>query len=148
VPTLGGSLLAFYDKDLNVRDTAVRGAVTRRGGSKSIVKQPRPIWGAYQGNYRRTGVQDSRLLTQPIRKVTDADVTGFPNPSSGGYKIESKLAVTLVEVIDLKGKIHVSTPYNNATQIWLDLSELNNGLYFIKVQTKGGSIVKRVVIQK
>jgi hypothetical protein len=115
---------------------------------KSIVKHPRPIWGAYQGNYRRTGVQDSRLLTQPARKVTEADVAGFPNPSSGGYKIESKLAVTLVEVIDLKGKIHVSTPYNNATQILLDLSELNNGLYFIKVQTKGGSVVKRVVIQK
>ena len=147
IPTLGGNLLAFYDKDLNVRDTAVRGAVTRRSGLK-VMKQPKPVWGSYQGNYRHTGVQESRLLNEPVRKVTDSDVTGFPNPTNGNYKIESRIAMSKIEVIDLKGNVSVVESLTNSTQVTLDLSNLNNGLYFVKIQTKGGTIVKRVVLQR
>ena len=146
-PTLKGNVLAFYDKNLNVRDTAVRGAVTRRGGKK-IAPQPKPRWGAYQGNYRRTGMQDSRFVPIPTRKVSDNDVLGFPNPTDGNYRVQSKVLISKIEVYDLKGNLQYSKFENNVAQVSLNLSNLNSGIYLIRIETVGGTVVKRVMVQK
>lgn len=67
----------------------------------------------------------------------------YPNPTSGQLSIEA-VDMTLVSVYDLVGQcVMQMTADDNQTAI--DLSQLQNGIYFIKVNTANGSAVQRVV---
>ena len=67
----------------------------------------------------------------------------YPNPTSGQLSIEAE-EMTSVSVYDLVGQclIQMSVEDGRAT---LDMSQLQNGIYFIKVNTANGSNVQRVV---
>lgn len=76
--------------------------------------------------------------------------TNSPNPTSGIITISSSQAIANVEVFDVRGKL-VYTQTNNIkqTNTELDLSALNNGIYFIHSQTENGGINKsKVVVSK
>jgi len=69
----------------------------------------------------------------------------YPNPTTGEILIQgSKFKVQSVEVFDVYGrKCHVSrvTLHENH----FDISDLSNGIYFVKIQTKTGTVVKKVI---
>ena len=67
----------------------------------------------------------------------------YPNPTSGQLNIEA-VDMTLVSVYDLVGQcvMQMSAKDGQAT---LDMSQLQNGIYFVKVNTDNGSAVQRVV---
>lgn len=62
----------------------------------------------------------------------------YPNPSSETITIESfNEAIEKVELIDLNGKL-IHAEQVNASNIQLAIDNIQNGLYFIIVQTKNG----------
>ncbi len=67
----------------------------------------------------------------------------YPNPTSGQLNIVA-VDMTLVSVYDLVGQcvMQMSAKDGQAT---LDMSHLQNGIYFVKVNTDNGSAVQRVV---
>ena len=67
----------------------------------------------------------------------------YPNPTSGQLSIEAE-EMTSVSVYDLLGQcvMQMSAEDGQAT---LDMSQLQNGIYFIKVNAANGSVVQRVV---
>lgn len=67
----------------------------------------------------------------------------YPNPTSGQLSIEAE-GMTFVSVFDLVGQcvMQMSAEDGQAT---LDMSQLQNGIYFIMVNTAVGSTVQRVV---
>ena len=67
----------------------------------------------------------------------------YPNPTSGQLNIVA-VDMTLVSVYDLVGQcvMQMSAKDGQAT---LDMSQLQNGIYFVKVNTDNGSAVQRVV---
>ena len=67
----------------------------------------------------------------------------YPNPTSGQLSIEAE-EMTSVSVYDLLGQcvMQMSAEDGQAT---LDMSQLQNGIYFIKVNAANGSAVQRVV---
>jgi hypothetical protein len=67
----------------------------------------------------------------------------YPNPTSGQLRIEAE-AMTLVSVYDLVGQCLMQMPSNDG-QVTLDMSQLHNGIYLIKVSTANGSMMQRVV---
>lgn len=67
----------------------------------------------------------------------------YPNPTSGQLSIEA-VDMTLVSVYDLVGQCVMQMPAKDS-QATLDMSHLQNGIYFIKVNTANGSVVQRVV---
>jgi CO dehydrogenase/acetyl-CoA synthase epsilon subunit len=73
----------------------------------------------------------------------------YPNPTTSKLKIEcEEMNVESVEVFDIVGKI-VSTHHfiTSSFHQTIDISHLNNGIYFVKVLAKQGEIVKKVVKQ-
>jgi hypothetical protein len=67
----------------------------------------------------------------------------YPNPTSGQLSIEA-VDMTLVSVYDLVGQCVMQKSAENG-QLNLDMGQLQNGIYFVKVNTAIGSVVQRVV---
>jgi hypothetical protein len=66
----------------------------------------------------------------------------FPNPTRGELRIESKeLEIKNVEIFDIYGKKILSNFNINL----IDISELQAGIYFVKVFTEHGEVVKKVI---
>ena len=67
----------------------------------------------------------------------------YPNPTSGLLSIEAE-EMTFVSVYDLLGQCLMQMPSKDG-QANLDMSQLQNGIYLIKVSTANGSTMQRVV---
>ena len=72
-----------------------------------------------------------------------SNVKLYPNPTSGQMSIEAK-EMTSVSVYDLVGQCIMQRFAENG-QLTIDMSQLQNGIYFVKVNTVNGSTVQRVV---
>ena len=67
----------------------------------------------------------------------------YPNPTSGQLSIEAE-GMTHVNVYDLVGQCVMQMTTDNG-QATIDISQLHNGIYFIKVHSAKGSVIQRVV---
>ena len=68
-----------------------------------------------------------------------------PNPTTGELRIESgKLKIESVEVFDIYGRMQKA---ECRKQHVLDISDLATGLYFVKIKTESGEVVRKVVKQ-
>jgi hypothetical protein len=82
------------------------------------------------------------------------EVTLYPNPSKEDAIINfslSKHSQILINITDLNGKI-VSSQMNEEANAGsyskkLDLSDLNDGTYFVKIKSDDNSVTKKLVIQ-
>ncbi|MCL2168373.1 MAG: T9SS type A sorting domain-containing protein, partial [Lentimicrobiaceae bacterium] len=76
------------------------------------------------------------------------DITLIPNPTTGELQVTSYgLQVTNVEVFDVYGrKLHSSTcPLVHSSTTTIDISDLQSGIYFVKITTEEGIITKKVI---
>lgn len=73
------------------------------------------------------------------------DIFVYPNPSNGIFNIknESKQTISLIEVLDINGRIINVNSKINTTSI--DLSNVNSGIYFLKIHTEDTMITKKVI---
>ena len=67
----------------------------------------------------------------------------YPNPTSGQLNIEAE-EMTTVSVYDVVGQCVMQTMAQDG-RTTIDMSQLQNGIYFVKVNTGNGSAVQRVV---
>lgn len=69
----------------------------------------------------------------------------YPNPSNGIFNIknESKQTISSIEVLDINGRIINVNSKINTTSI--DLSNINSGIYFLKIHTEATTITKKVI---
>jgi|GEM_PF-6548675 len=70
----------------------------------------------------------------------------FPNPSKGIFRLETNLDFDLVEVRDLNGRLVHQQDWNENDQS-IDLSFLENGLYFLRLRGDEER-VEKILIQK
>ena len=71
------------------------------------------------------------------------DVRLYPNPTTGVLSIEAE-AMTSVSVFDLVGQCVMQRLAEDG-QVVLDMSQMQNGIYLVKVSTANGSVMQRVV---
>lgn len=71
----------------------------------------------------------------------------YPNPTSGMLNIElNNSTVKSVQIIDLTGKV-VGTANGNSKVTELNMSNLSNGVYYVKIKTDNASSVIKVIKQ-
>lgn len=91
-------------------------------------------------------VQDSRTLTLANDDFVLAsnDLKVSPNPTDGAFQIQSENQnIDTVKLYNFVGNlIKVSTTLDN------DISNLQDGIYFVVVETENGTIAKKIVLQK
>ena len=67
----------------------------------------------------------------------------YPNPTSGQLNIKAD-GMTSASVYDLVGQCLMQMSAQDG-QASVDMSQMKNGVYFIKVNTANGSVIQRVV---
>lgn len=81
-------------------------------------------------------------ISTNIENLEEAHVEIFPNPSAGIFKILSRKPIEKIEVFDLSGRKILT---KNASEI--DLRDYPSGIYFFKIQTDAGAVLKKVFKQ-
>ncbi|MEH6537400.1 MAG: T9SS type A sorting domain-containing protein [Psychroserpens sp.] len=74
----------------------------------------------------------------------------FPNPAKDKVIMEmnaSNFGNVIATVIDIQGKLILEKQISEGNRMHLDVSELQNGMYFVKVHTKDRSLVKKLIIE-
>ncbi len=101
------------------------------------------------------GCQKSTTIVQNVNECTGLNeitragegVKIYPNPTSGEFTIElSNSTAKTLEVIDLTGRV----VYSNAAaseKVKVNLNNLANGIYYVKIQTKSSTEIVKVVKQ-
>ncbi len=74
-------------------------------------------------------------------------VNSYPNPATDFIKIESENTIKNITIYDTTGQIVKILPVNNTNNINIAITNLKNGLYYIKVLTERELILKKVIIE-
>ena len=69
----------------------------------------------------------------------------FPNPANDKLYIEAETEVEEVVVYDVYGRHQVTETPSHQGNLTIDLSDLKSGIYFVKINTNEGNIVKRII---
>ncbi|MCL2435805.1 MAG: T9SS type A sorting domain-containing protein, partial [Lentimicrobiaceae bacterium] len=86
------------------------------------------------------------------------NITLYPNPTTGELEIRNyELRINSIEVFDVYGRIvsshhlppHTSNipPSPSSSHQKINISHINSGIYFVKITTDSGEVVKKVVKQ-
>ena len=89
------------------------------------------------------------VSTLSVANFESESFTVYPNPTNGLLNISSKNSSGLINnvvVIDVLGKTVQTNSFNTSKAV-LDLSRLNSGVYFVKVQSEGVDKIMKVVKQ-
>lgn len=83
------------------------------------------------------------LTNLSVNEQSLLNVKLYPNPTSGQLSIEAE-EMTSISVYDVVGQCLMQLSAEDG-RITVDMSQLHNGIYFIKVNSIKGSAIQRVV---
>jgi len=70
----------------------------------------------------------------------------YPNPTTGELRVKSyELGVNSVEVFDVFGRKLLSFMSLMSPETTVDISYLSAGVYFVKIYTEKGEVVRKVI---
>jgi hypothetical protein len=101
------------------------------------------------------GCTNTANLTQNVSECVgintlNASANGvkiYPNPTSGEFNIElNSTSVSTIEVTDVTGRVITSATATQET-VNVNLTNLANGIYYVKIQSENGTEVVKVVKQ-
>ena len=96
-----------------------------------------------------SGEADGVDITGQFSGIDDTHLASFtivPNPAQNEITISAGVTFNTVEVINFLGQTVISQT-NNAETVKLDISNLNNGVYFVRLVSENGISVKKFVKQ-
>ena len=88
----------------------------------------------------------SYLSTNNFEQIKNA-FTLYPNPTNGKVEFKgSELTINQVEIFDNVGRL--IKQMKNITENSLDLTELNEGIYIVKIQINNENLNQKMVVKK
>jgi predicted extracellular nuclease len=105
-------------------------------------------WDVYaQNDFTHFGSHTMTACTGGIENETGWELNIYPNPTSGSLNISSEVNDYALQVFDLTGKM-VINKIHLSQNAHVDLSDLHNGIYLIKVNNGIHQITKKVILRK
>lgn len=86
-----------------------------------------------------------------IMEIEENVMTVFPNPGNGLFvlQLDQKYSMDRIEIMDIFGRIIKSIlPEDKIEELTIDISEFQQGIYFLKVYSSQHSFLQRVVINQ
>jgi hypothetical protein len=87
-----------------------------------------------------------------IEAITNDElrITIYPNPTTGEFRIENgELRMESIEILDVNGRKilykQVSNLTSHISSLQLDISHLQTGVYFVRIFTEAGEVVKKIL---
>ncbi len=106
-------------------------------------------------NYYRLRLVDAQgLITYSatvradLGSVNTSPVLIYPNPSSDHVYIQSSSAITAMELLDATGKRVQDAQNINTPLLKVNLKELPNGIYYIRLNNRQGTTMQKIVINR
>jgi hypothetical protein len=139
----------FEIKKINVRFRDFTYFYTSNGSSLErcfFVAAPNHLFDQY---YSNNTVCSTILTSTRNLKLPETAVSVFPNPAAGQIHIrtEGRLPIESMELFNLAGQLQFTLTEINFDQGVLARGNLPAGLYWLRVQTKEGIAVKKVLFQ-
>ena len=85
------------------------------------------------------------IATEGIDELSSA-FNLYPNPANDRLHIESKVKINEVTIYDVYGRQQELSAISGQQTV-IDVTSLNNGIYFVKIVTDNGEVIKRFVKQ-
>jgi len=79
------------------------------------------------------------------QEFTESDFSVFPNPVNNVLNVTSVIPLDNVSIYDLHGRIVFQKKLNHELKTLVDLSQLNAGIYLLKVNTGSSTAIKRII---
>jgi hypothetical protein len=98
------------------------------------------------GESARVGQELTPCKESSIKEIVKTAFTIVPNPAKDRIKISAESNFNKVEVINFLGQT-VITQNNDTNNTTLDVSNLTNGVYFVRIITDNGTNVQKFVKQ-
>lgn len=91
--------------------------------------------------------EEALLSVNPVNEVATFSV--FPNPSTNNITITSSNSSTIngIEMVDINGRTVKSLKLDNLTSTDVNISDLSQGIYVVKISSENGSVSQKVVKQ-
>ena len=102
----------------------------------------------YENDRSSVGIAKKYVLGENILEHKDIECNIYPNPVNDRLYIETQTTTQTVEIYDVLGKaqnLRISESQN--FRISVNVSDLNSGIYIIKINTEEGNIVRRFIKQ-
>jgi len=93
------------------------------------------------GQFKIYGNKAAQILSVPDVDISDA-IQLYPNPTTGTFALST--AATRIELYDVTGR-HIKTFSDTKNNASLDISDLSNGIYFVKIETLEGMGAKQLI---
>lgn len=89
----------------------------------------------------------SGLPTEVKEITTDNSISVYPNPSNGIYRLKSSSQMKEYTIFDQLGRVVANKRISTENET-VNLSELNNGLYYLTVRFLDGTIERQKLVKK
>ena len=80
-----------------------------------------------------------------IEEMTSTSLLVYPNPVNDRLYVETDTETLTVEIYDVYGRLQDYKTTRLQGNVAVDVKDLNSGVYFVKVVTRNGEVVKRFV---
>ncbi|WP_299277317.1 T9SS type A sorting domain-containing protein [uncultured Psychroserpens sp.] len=91
-----------------------------------------------------TNIANTVFQTLSVNEFENQTIHIYPNPSVGIVNVKAKSIIKHVELFDVQGR-KVQSYYPNTLMTTLEISHINQGVYFLKVKTDIGSHLKKII---
>jgi hypothetical protein len=85
--------------------------------------------------------------THVTTNISIGDIQLFPNPTNGKFKIHFTSKIDRIDLLNIMGNL-VYSKRTNSREIEIEMSNLNPGLYIVKISTENGWVVKKLKVEK
>ncbi|MBR5147138.1 MAG: leucine-rich repeat domain-containing protein [Bacteroidales bacterium] len=109
-----------------------------------IIRVPAESLEAYRSTEPWSKYDIRKIGAESIEEET-ASFGIYPNPVSDRLFIETEMNVEEVVVYDVYGRHQVTETPSHQGNMTVDVKNLSNGIYFVRVKTENGEMVKRFV---
>ena len=78
--------------------------------------------------------------------ITSTTLNIYPNPVEDKLFLATEIHIEEIAIYDIYGRHTISQQANETrSQQVIDVDDLNSGVYFVKIKTDDGNIVKRFI---
>ena len=99
----------------------------------------------YENDMTSVGLVKEIVAGDKIEDITENNISIYPNPANDRLYIEAESEIVGITVYDIYGRHQVTETPSHRDMTSVNISGLNAGIYFVKINTKEGNIVKRFI---
>ena len=95
-----------------------------------------------------TGLSDScehEATYVGIQKIETSSISIWPNPVQKELHVSASLNIDEIQIFDITGKLIFNLNKNQRMEALIDMSEFDNGIYFVQVTTSKGIEMKKIL---